>query len=280
MWKGRGRSQRGQQERQGISGVHWHIRGWLVSSFEHLNLTLQEDDEELSPLPKSHAGEGKTRSRKGDGRRLNRQTSTEESLSHSRWNIIAWMCLLAVILLLEVEFVSWNMSLINFQGGTRRWSKKASEGNKRCSKEVALRYLLLWCKPISLLPFNSIFLQDDASESMKEMSTRARRTRKSAQEEAASGRLERQTSKDNRKDSKDGWRDSKDDISKKVSHDRYYFTDSHYHQHFFVPCLCHQLDNWHNNHTCTSSSWAENYNFSTLKRRNTGKKMDADKVRF
>ena len=53
-----------------------------------LNLTLQEDDEELSPLPKSHAGEGKARSRKGEGRRLNRQTSTEESLSHSRWNMI------------------------------------------------------------------------------------------------------------------------------------------------------------------------------------------------
>ena len=166
-----------------------------------------------------------------------------------------------------------------YQGGAGRRTKKASQGNKRCSKEVALRYLLLWCKPIFLLLSISIF-QDDASESMKEMSTRARRTRKSAQEEAASGRLERQTSKDNRKDSKDGWRDSKDDISKKVSHDRYYFTDSHFHQHFFVPCLCHQLDNWHNNHTCTSSSWAENYNFSTLKRRNTGKKMDADKVRF
>ena len=69
-------------------------------------------------------------------------------------------------------------------------------------------------------PLSQSIFQDDASESMKEMSTRARRTRKSAQEEAASGRLERQTSKDNRKDSKDGWRDSKDDISKKVSHDR------------------------------------------------------------
>ena len=53
-----------------------------------MKLSLQEDDEELSPLPKGHAGEGKTRSRKVEGRRLNRQTSTEESLSHSRCNMI------------------------------------------------------------------------------------------------------------------------------------------------------------------------------------------------
>ena len=56
----------------------------LFHLYEHMNLSLQEDDEEVSPLPKSHAGEGKARSRKGEGRRLNRQTSTEESLSHSR----------------------------------------------------------------------------------------------------------------------------------------------------------------------------------------------------
>ena len=86
------------------------------------------------------------------------------------------------------------------------------------------------------------------------MSTRARRTRKSAgQEEAVDrGRLERQTSKDNRRESKEGWRDSKDDISKKISHDRSFFSKS--------------------NQSINES------NFSTLKRRNTGKKMDADKV--
>ena len=86
------------------------------------------------------------------------------------------------------------------------------------------------------------------------MSTRARRTRKSAgQEEAVErGRLERQTSKDNRRESKEGWRDSKDDISKKISHDRSFFSKSN--QYLTKP------------------------NFSTLKRRNTGKKMDADKV--
>ena len=38
------------------------------------------------------------------------------------------------------------------------------------------------------------------------------------------GRLERQTSKDNRRESKEGWRDSKDDISKKISHDRSFFS--------------------------------------------------------
>ena len=60
------------------------------------------------------------------------------------------------------------------------------------------------------------------------MSTRARRTRKSAgQEEAVDrGRLERQTSKDNRRESKEGWRDSKDDISKKISHDRSFVSKS------------------------------------------------------
>ena len=65
------------------------------------------------------------------------------------------------------------------------------------------------------------------------------------------GRLERQTSKDNRRESKEGWRDSKDDISKKISHDRFVFF---------------------------KSNQSKKTNFSTLKRRNTGKKMDADKV--
>jgi len=72
------------------------------------------------------------------------------------------------------------------------------------------------------------YFDDDVSESAKEISTRARRTRKSEGQEGQP-RLDRQTSKEN-------WRESKDDVSKKVSHD------------------------------------------STLKRRNTGKKIDADKV--
>jgi hypothetical protein len=83
------------------------------------------------------------------------------------------------------------------------------------------------CFEVTILSFyrdRTIAFQDDISESMKEMSTRARRTRKSAQEEAAA-RLERQT--------------SKDDVSKKVSYEK----------------------------------------DGTLKRRNTGKKMDADKVK-
>ena len=66
------------------------------------------------------------------------------------------------------------------------------------------------------------------------------------------GRLERQTSKDNRRESKEGWRDSKDDISKKISHDRSFFPKFNQSE--------------------------KKSNFSTLKRRNTGKKMDADKV--